>query len=88
MAQLGELVPDSHDSHQLKFLETKNLHLLMYCVSLRINNVGQPREPELVGNIPLFHQFVELCWSRPTLTEPLSEITVFEIDISTCRKYG
>ncbi|OQE58888.1 hypothetical protein PENNAL_c0354G08505, partial [Penicillium nalgiovense] len=42
MAQLGELVPDSHDSPQLKLLKAKSLQLLMYCVSLRINNVERP----------------------------------------------
>jgi hypothetical protein len=63
MAQLGELVPDSHDSPQLKFLKTKSLQLLVYCVSLRINDVEQPREPGLVDNIPWFHQFVEIRWS-------------------------
>lgn len=64
MAQLDELALGSHDSPLLKFLKTKSLQLLMYCVLLRITNVEQPCERELVDNTPWLHQSVVISLSN------------------------
>lgn len=82
MASPGELIPDSHESHQFNVVKTNKPSIFdALCFVENQQRWTQPQEPVLVDNSPLFYQFVEIWLSGPTLSESLSKSTVFEIDI-------